>query len=85
LLALLGSHHILHISRIKVKVLIRILKFNLFLKIPMGYASADFSGWFLLKDKLCKMFAVILSTKCKGKSKAIPLQRPGQALRFPRG
>jgi len=42
----------------------RIPKFRLFLKIPMGYASVNFSGWFRLKGKLCKMLAVILSTKC---------------------
>ena len=30
----------------------------------MGCASVNFSGWFRLKGKLCKMFAVILSTKC---------------------
>ena len=46
------------------KGLMGIFKFRLFLKIPMGYASSDFSAWFRLEGKLCKMFAIILSTKC---------------------
>jgi len=57
----------------------------------MGYASSDFSGWFRLKGKLCKMFAVILSTKCAGfkqrsgtETETVALQAPSlHALLLP--